>query len=324
MKINYNRLLILLLAMLSLSTLMLAANVRKVDFAANGNQATLSNNTDYGFDLQFKLQDFSLEEINTKAGAFDQLSIEGFGFSNQIGSPKLPVYSKLIAVPIGAKVEFEFVTKNQLTINKTDAKLLNRIIPAQASVSKSANPDFLPFEIKNDIYARNEMSNNTLFKVEEIGYMRGVRMFKFDYEPIQYNPSTGEIKVCDDAYIKVNFVGADMAATKDLIDRTASYEYDNLYAKSFMNWKAPDRASLVRYPTKILILCPAAYTTTLEPFVTWKKQQGYNVVVTTVGTGGTVTNTTAAIKTYMTNVYAAGTTQDPAPTYLIIVEIGRA
>ncbi|MDD4309711.1 MAG: C25 family peptidase propeptide domain-containing protein, partial [Candidatus Cloacimonetes bacterium] len=107
MCITRKRLLILLLAMLLISTFSFAANARKVSFSNLGNQSHLLNNNDYGFELQFKLQDYSLEEIQTKAGNFDQISIDGFGFSGRIGEPKLPVYSKLIAVPVGANVQFE-------------------------------------------------------------------------------------------------------------------------------------------------------------------------------------------------------------------------
>ncbi|MDD4309977.1 MAG: C25 family cysteine peptidase, partial [Candidatus Cloacimonetes bacterium] len=274
---------------------------------------------DYGFELQFKLQDYSLEEIQTKAGNFDQISIDGFGFSGRIGEPKLPVYSKLIAVPVGANVQFEFVTRNQQRISGTDTKLKNSIIPAQPSVSKSANPELIPFEQKIAVYNENAYSNSDIFHVEEIGFMRGVRIFRFDYEPIQYNPKTGDLQICNEAYIKVNFLNADMLATKNLLDRTGSAEYDAMYGKLLYNWSDNERVNNNRYPTKILILCPPNYTDEMATYVDWKKQQGYSVIVTTVGTGGTVANTTAAINTYMAGVWSAATVENPAPTYLLIV-----
>ncbi len=313
------RLAILLLALLLISTLSFAADARRVNFSSSGNKAELVSNNDFGFELQFRLQEYSVEEIQTKAGVFDQINVDGFGYSGKIGEPKLPVFSKLIAVPIGAEVQVEFLNRNQLSIAARDSRLNHKLIPAQASVSKSDNPELVPFAMDNAAYAKNSFTGNGLFKVEEIGYLRGVRMFRFDYEPIQYNPTTGELQVVSEADIRVNFVNPDLQATKDLLDKTGSVEYDALYGKLLYNWRDGERVNNNRYPTKILILCPPSYTDEMQTFVDWKIQQGYQVQVTTVGSTGTVANTTTAINTYMASVWAAATAENPAPTYLIIV-----
>jgi hypothetical protein len=212
-----------------------------------------------------------------------------------------------------------FLNRNQLTLNKTDAQLKNQLIPAQFSVSKSDNPALIPFEKKAALYSENAFTGGELFSVEEVGIMRAVRVFRFDFEPISYNPVTGELQITNNAYVKVSFVNPDLQATQALMDKTGSYEYDQLYQKTFYNWTEPTRLNVNRYPTKMLILCPPNYTDELQPFVDWKIQQGIRVTVTTVGTGGTVANTTTAIASYMANVWSAATAQDPAPTYLLIV-----
>jgi len=313
------RLVLMLLAIVLLGTNSFAANVRKVNFSASGNQANLLNNTDYGFELQLQIKDFDTEEISTKAGIFDQISIENYGYSGKIGEPKLPVFSKIIAVPLGAIVSYEIVNRNQLSLSRIDTGLKNRLIPAQPSISKSQDASMVPFELQSTVYNQDKFVGDELFRMEEIGFMRGVRLFRFDYQPINYNPISGELQVCGDAYIKVNFVNPDLAATQNLLDRTGSAEYDALYGKLIYNWRDGDRVNNNRYPTKILILCPPNYVSTMQTYVDWKKQQGYTVIVTTVGTGGTVANTTSAINNYMAGVWSAGTPENPAPTYLLIV-----
>lgn len=77
------RLVILLLALLLISTLSFAADARRVNFSSSGNKAELVSNNDYGFEIQFRLQDYSVEEIQTKAGVFDQINVDGFGFSGK-------------------------------------------------------------------------------------------------------------------------------------------------------------------------------------------------------------------------------------------------
>lgn len=311
--------LLLLVALSLLIVSGLSAQVRKLSLSAGSNQARITSQSQSGLELQFSLNEINLEEIQTRGGVFDRLSLEGYTHSQRIGEPQLPMLSKIIAVPLGAELSFEVLGRQTRRMDSSESRLQHRLVPAQESVSKSADPASLTFSMKEEAYSVNELRGGELFRLEEIGYMRGVRLFQFYYEPVQYNPVSGELEICLDASIRVNFTGGDQAATDELLARTASYEYEALYAKTIFNWDASTRASLVRYPTKMLILCPPNYTDEMAPFVTWKRQQGYNVIVTTVGTGGTVANTTTAIKTYMQNLWTAATTQDPAPTYLLIV-----
>jgi len=297
----------------------LFAQAKQISVSESPNQTNLVNNTQFGFDVEFKVGDFKIEEIKTRGGTFDEISIEGYGHSSRIGEPKLPVLSKIIAVPVGATVSFDVINRNQKTLTKTKAQLLHNIVPAQLSISKSEDPANVPFEVNEAAYSRNAFTDNQMFTVEEIGFMRGVRVFQIYFEPVRYNPVSGELMFSNDVQIRVNFNNPDFIATEELLAKTASYEFDRVYYRTLFNWREGERPSLVRYPTKYLILCPPNYVTTLQPFVDWKKQQGYQVIVTTVGTGGTVTNSTTAINTYMAGVWSSSTTENPAPTYLLIV-----
>ncbi|MFO7660820.1 MAG: C25 family peptidase propeptide domain-containing protein, partial [Candidatus Cloacimonadaceae bacterium] len=263
-------------------TAVLSAQTRQVSVADFPNQTRIMNNSDFGFEVEFKVGDLMVNEIKTKNGLYDELSINGYGFTNRLGEPKLPILSKIIAVPVGATVSFDVLSREHQTLDKTQAHLQNQIIPAQRSISKSEDPALVPFEVNSAAYSLNAFTDNQLFTVEEIGFMRGVRVFQIYYEPIRYNPVSGEIIVSNDVTVRINFNNPNLAATEELLAKTASYEFNRMYERSLFNWDSNLRTSIVRYPTKMLILCPPTYTTTLQPFVDWKKQQGYQVIVTTV------------------------------------------
>jgi len=311
--------LITLMVLLAIASLCFADANQKVIFSNSGNKAQLLNNNAEGFELQFRNQEYFLEEVETPSGKFTRINMDSFGYSQRIGEPQLPVYSKLIAVPVGAKVEFSFGRNTEITLSKSETNITNRIYPTQPSVSKSQDPALIPFELKTDIYSKNEFYSGELFSVEEIGFLRGVRIFRIDYEPMRYNPVSGELKINTELNVQVKFINADFSATQDLLARTASYEFDSLYGKILLNWQKNERLNVNRYPTKMVILCPPNYVSTMQTFVNWKTQQGYKVIVTTVGTGGTVANNTTAIKNYMQTLWNSATASDPAPTYLLIV-----
>ncbi len=309
----------LILALLLAVTALLPAQSRQITLTEAANQAQVYNNSDLGFEVRFQIGELKLREVQTKAGLFDELYIEGWSTSNDIGDPQLPMLRQLIAVPVGADVRYSVLSQSGRQLDAGDSQLRHRLLPAQESVSKSTDPATLPFILNDAAYAKDSFFSYGPVRIEEIGYLRGVRVFALEFYPVSYNPVRRTLNVTQELTLRVDFEHPDLVATADLLAKTGSREFDRLYFSSLANWRTEDRNPTNYYPTKLLILCPPTYVSAMQTYIDWKKQQGFNVVLTTVGTGGTIANTTSAIKTYMTNVWAAATPQDPAPTYLLIV-----
>ncbi|MCB5255871.1 MAG: C25 family cysteine peptidase [Candidatus Cloacimonadaceae bacterium] len=309
--------LLLILVIFSFLTL-LTAQTRQLMLSGQGSQTALTDNNDFGFNVLYKVGSLDFEFIQTRGGDFTRLSIDGYGHTQRIGEPQLPSSNRIIAVPLGARLSFDILRKEDISISAEESGLISRILPAQAPISKSADISQIPFDIKGNIYRKNSLLDAELFHVEELGMLRGVRLFSISFEPVRYNPVTAEMKVCLEAEIKVSYEQPDLAATRELRARTASYEFERLYAKTIFNWQ-PSRDNLVRYPTKMLILCPPAYVSTMQTYIDWKRKQGFIVNLVTVGSSADLANSTTAIKSYMQGLWNSATANDPAPTYLIIV-----
>ena len=317
MNFKFQAKILLLLAVILTAALALTAQTRQVELSLNPNQALLKNNSDLGFDVNYSVGELKIMEVQTKEGMFDELSIEGWGFSTEVGEPKLPMLRRTIAVPLGAEVRFTLNTQQMREMDSKASTLKNRVIPAQEPISKSATT--IPFVVNEASYRRDAFNSREWIEVSELGIMRGVRVFALDFYPVRYNPVTNSIQVMENLGVRVDFVNPDLGATADLLAKTASWEFDRLYARTFFNWDAESRTVLVRQPTKMVILCPVGYTNNIQSYVDWKTQQGFAVSVVTVGSGGTVANNSTAIKNYMQNLWNSATVQDPAPTYLIII-----
>ncbi len=316
---KFNIRMILLIAVILASFMALSAQTRQIELSTSANQALLKNNSDLGFDVQYNVGELKLREIQTKEGAFDELSIEGWGFTNAVGEPKLPMLRQMIAVPLGAELRATITSQSGRELDNISSKLQNRIIPAQEPVSKSSDPATLPFVVKDDIYSRDGYNSRDWVQVTDLGIMRGVRVFALDFFPVRYDPVNKSISVMEAFDVRVEFINPDLLGTADMLAKTASFEFEKLYGQTFFNWNADTRTQLVRYPTKMVILCPTAYTSNIQSYVDWKTEQGFIVNVVTVGSGAMVANTAAAIKTYMQNLWNSATTANPAPTYLLII-----
>ncbi|NLK49474.1 MAG: gingipain R, partial [Candidatus Cloacimonetes bacterium] len=297
----------------------LPAQDRQIELSSQGSQMRLLQNSDLGFTANYRIGKLSIKEIQTRGGVFDQLNIESYGHTTEIGEPQLPTQRQFIAVPVGAQVQLDVTHLSQRNLDASQSLLQNRVIPAQAPVSKSADPATITFELKEEAYGAASFRSRELFSVVDMGYLRGVRMFALDFYPVTYDPVANTLVVTEEASVQVRFNNADLGATQDLLAKTASMEYDALYNKVFFNWDANTRGNYMRHPTKYVILCPPAQAAQMQEFVDWKTQQGFHVILTTVGTGGTVANNSTAIKSYMQGLWDNATPSDPAPTYLLIV-----
>ena len=127
---------VLIISVLLSFCLILSAQSRQIDLSTQSNQTLLKNNSDLGFEVNYRIGQLSLREVNTRAGSFDELSIAGYTHTNAIGEPKLPMQRQLIAVPLGAEVRYSILSSSTRDLDAKDSQLHHRIIPAQEPVSK--------------------------------------------------------------------------------------------------------------------------------------------------------------------------------------------
>ncbi len=307
--------LVLFFSILVLMTLSLTAvNVLQV---GSKNDVRLISSSATSLLLHYDVDKVESFDISTKNGTFSSLSIEDYTSTNELGTPALPLNRRLISVPLGATVSLKISNSTSHEYSLQTAGVKFPIMPAQASVSKSSDPATLPFAYKSAAYMLNQYTDKPLIHVEELGIMRGVRLFAIDFEPVQYNPTTKMIKVWNNADVQVTFNDADLYATEQLRLKTYSPAFEGVYANSLINYgPVNDRASNLRSPMGYLIISAPALSSTMASFVTWKKQQGYNVTLVTTATTGT---TTTAIKAYIQNIWTNATVANPAPSFLLLV-----
>lgn len=76
------------------------------------------------------------EEVTTKGGIFNQLSIPECGVTNVIGEPNLPMLRKMVQIPFGAEVSVEVVSSEFEEKSLAELGIINRIIPVQPPIPK--------------------------------------------------------------------------------------------------------------------------------------------------------------------------------------------
>ncbi|MDD4224649.1 MAG: C25 family cysteine peptidase [Candidatus Cloacimonetes bacterium] len=293
----------------------LAAAQGSIELGNYPTQAELTRSAEDGLSVRYSIEKLDFQEVQTKEGVFTNLYVDQYTSTNITGLPRLPLLRQIISVPEGAQVVPSFTSALRKSFKLGEQGVHYPVSPRQESVSKSADPTKIPFEVNRGFYNRDAWTDNAQISVTELGHIRGHRLFALDFVPVRYNPARGEIEVIYSAEVSVQFINPDHIATDALRARTYSPIFEGPLRSLLLN-PEPTRETLNRYPMSYLIITPANFVNALQPFVNWKKQEGFNVILATTTETGSSAN---AIRTYVQNIWNAATTENPAPSYLLIV-----
>lgn len=260
--------------------------------------------------VSFTTGEVHFGQIVLDGKTFSTLTIDGHMPSTIVGSPNLPVYSRLIEVPLcdGYKVS---VTD---AVYDTIGPVKQWVVPTQPSRSKS-DTSAARLIISRDVYSQDAFIGNQEVIVEPVGIARDRNLARLQFSPVRYNPTSGMIIVCRQATVTVSYNNPDVKATEELFNRYFSPAFksganalNSLYPKSISS------AAPVRY----LIVANSMFRGHMDTFVQWKKRKGFltDIVYTDEASVGT---TTTSIKAYIQSQYTNATAANPAPTYVLLV-----
>jgi hypothetical protein len=279
----------------------------------------LLENTNQGLSLDCSFAAFESIDVNTESGMFTDIYIPGLSSTMELGAPKLPVLSRIISVPLGATVNALARSSSTEIIDLLANGFEYPLMPAQPSLMKNQTAVDVPFEYNAAAYISSGFDSHPVVSVEELGIMRGLRLFRLAIEPVQYNPVDEELLVHNDIQVDVEFIGADWQATENLRDVTRSPFYETTYAKGVLNYEPePSRDTITEYPIKYVIVADPMFTSQLQPFIEWKTKKGFEVIVGYTNDPA-VGSTTTSIKAWLQGLYNSATPTSPAPSFILYV-----
>jgi len=265
--------------------------------------------------IQNTVADFEYFAKETPNGMFTELFVSGYGKPEKLGAPKLPVLRKLIEIPLGAAVQINIISYETKDYSLRELGLQYPVYPDQPPSLISDPPEFV---YNNSFYTRNEFLFEELVKVEEMGIMRSLRLANLCISPVRYNPVTQTLRFYQNLQVEVFFNNPDIQATNDLKARTNSFYFDGSF-NQFLNYKpVQTRDYITKYPVKYVIVSDPMFEEALQPFIEWKQRKGFKVIEAYTNNPA-VGSITTSIKAYLQGLYNAGTSLDPAPSFVLFV-----
>ena len=213
------------------------------------------------------------------------------------GAPDLPIFSTSIQVPDLAEMELEIIESEFVELN------INNITPSKGNVTRDVNISSLPFE-KGYRYRQNSLYPAEISFLRRPHIIRSVRGQAVVFQPFQYNPVLGVLRIYTDIVlaIKQNGLSADNPLTRYPSKKRGVKEMENIYKNHFPNYMPiNDRYTPLNENGSMLIICHAPFIEAMQPFIDWKVKKGIETTLIDVSTLGDADDIKAFVEEYYYN-----------------------
>lgn len=294
------------------------AMAQTIDFGRSSSQVEVLEDNLKSTKIVYTYSGINSFGVEAERGVFSEIIIPGAFSVGALGTPKLPASKHLIEIPFGAEVSVKVLNYNMTEYNLADHGIEHLLMPVQPSLRKDQSVDDVPFEFEQKLYEKDGFISHEMATVEVLGVLRSYRIARLTVAPVSYNPVKGIIRVYNDIEVEVTYTNADQALTEYVKASTYSPYFDAIKNKLLNNGNRdyPNNPDLTRYPIKYLIVSDRMFETDLQPFIEWKTKKGFEVIVAYTDVIGT---NYAQIQSYIHDQYNAGTPDDPAPSFILLV-----
>ncbi|MCD6161320.1 MAG: immune inhibitor A [candidate division Zixibacteria bacterium] len=271
-----------------------------------------------GLILEVKVGSIDFSTITTNEGDFSLLAIEGFTHSQRIGEPNLPMVNRIISIPFGCELQTEVLNGEIRELSLNGLGLTNPLMPTQPSLSKSNDPDDIPFEYNRQVYRQSGYYALPAADAQIQGTMRSQHLGLVSIAPIEYDPVNNTIKVYKNLTIKVTYVHPNWAETRRIQRKYYSQVFEPVFS-SIINHKEFTPLvldDLVTYPIKYVIIADHQFENQLQPFIEWKTKKGFHVIT---GYTSEIGYTSSQIKDYIEDLYENVPPDETAPSFVLFV-----
>ncbi|HPN38671.1 MAG TPA: C25 family peptidase propeptide domain-containing protein, partial [Melioribacteraceae bacterium] len=263
-----------------------------------------------GTRVEFNFNSFNFEKVLISGKEFVTINADNANQLMEKGAPDLPIFRKSIVISDEKGVTYRIVSAEYET------RKIGSLAPSKGHFTRNIDPLTVPYNFSR-IFEQNVFYPATNFNLSTPYIVRDLRGVTMQFNPIQYNPITKELKICTRLIVDIlndNNVKAENPLLRDKPFNGVSKEYDDIYSTLFANYGAKGlRYNFIPEPGRLLIIYAQNYENEVSSFYNWKVSKGIPTLKakypTETGSGA------AAIKTYIQNLYNS----TEGVTYIILV-----
>ncbi len=257
-------------------------------FDAKGGETPALNlieRRDDGLTLELTLPGLDLDELTADGERFQALSIPGGAMRGAAGTPGLPTWSRLLALPAGARASVRILSMKETSLAGY------RLFPNQPEGAAA-------FTIDRAGYDGTASASEPEVLLGEPARIRHQDVLPLVFSPVGYDPASGELRVAHRVELEIQFDVGDRGRSEAPASLPESF--DRMFQDVILGYERAAETEVG--PGSYLMIHPdvASVLSTLQPLIEWRERQGYNVVVVSDAATGT---SASDIKSYIQTAY---------------------
>jgi hypothetical protein len=193
-------------------------------------------------------------------------------YHGEIGDPAIPVVRKIFVVPGGATVSVSVVEGDPIVVDLEEHGLPWRVMPVQAPVEKRPGAfERAPFDFNREAYTSRAHLLDARAVVQELGIVRGQRLFLLEVRPIAYDPAARTLTLWPNLQADLVFEGARR-------DRESGWQMSPMRGTEKWVLNADQLPEVKEDELRdLLIVVDESYAYTAARYASHKAALGYNV-----------------------------------------------
>jgi hypothetical protein len=281
--------LIILLSLILSFQIMLSAEVVEIADYSNGVQLLQSSHAE--MILEMNLGTFEREALTIDGDVWYSPGIKHGGLTLEEGLPQVPIMAGSVIIPAGAHMELETLQTEYLDLDM-------KIAPSKGNLTRDIDPDSVPYRF-SDFYTGSGFYPENSAELSEPFIIRDYRGITVRFKPFVYFPETGITRVYTRIKVRLYQNGNSFTNVLNSTKQSHAAQFSGIYQNLFLNF-AEAKYDAIGEEGRILVITNAMFNDTIQPWVDWKQQIGYDVTVVDHQVAGP---SASQLKTYIQDQY---------------------
>jgi hypothetical protein len=266
----------------------LALNAEQVTVGTYPNDVSLLESSPQHMVLQLTLGQFNADPVTINGQTWFEPSLKKEGITLEAGYPQLPILARSVIIPNSARMELSLIDSEFIELNMP-------VAPSKGNLTRDVDPASVPYTF-GDIYSGNSPWPAETSYLTEPFILRDYRGITVRFHPFVYFPQTQTLRVYTMLKFALDADGTDLTNSLTIPKTAYASEFEGIYENMFLNFGEAKYPSLGEQG-RILVIKNSMFDATLQPWVDWKRQNGYTVdVVDVTAAGPTATQILAYIQ----------------------------
>ena len=232
--------------------------------------------------VSFELGKWDIQEVSFDGVTYNQIVFDVTTVTEKKGWAQLPFISA--SVQIAADKDYDV---NVIDATYKDYQLSYPLVPSRGVIYRNQNPETIPYQIASESLV-DEFYPSDLATADSPYIIRDVRGTAVRVYPFRYNAATNTLRVYSNVTVQLSENNNTPTNPLYNTNLTPLREMEDMYQSLFINYSKSRMDLPVAQFGDILVIYTSRDQEAIQPYITWKKEMGYNVEEELVATGTNV------------------------------------